>query len=151
MEEQQFIEKYWQTNTKIVTVVNPRTEDFVFQAVVEVGVDMNTGKMKAEPRHYRVIAGKTERFPGTIANMYLDQMTKILAQEEEKFQFLIDFALKAQYYDQLIVDIEDLINSYIPRTEYLEDKNIEVETIQEEAFPDAKPKLGRPPKVQTEV
>lgn len=151
MDEPQFIEKYWMTNTKIVTVTNPRTEDFVFQSVVEVGVDMATGKMRSEPRHYRVLAGETERFPGTIANLYLDQMSKMIAQDEDKFQFLIDFALKAQYYDQLIVDIEDLINDYVPRTEYLEKKEPEVKQSEEEAFPEAKPRIGRPPKIKTEV
>ena len=119
MEEKEFNEKYWQTNTKLVTVSNPRSEDYVFQATTDSGVDIATGRMKSETRHYKVPAGGSERFPGPIANMYLDQMSKLVAQDEDKFQFMIDFSLKAQYYDQLIVSIDDLIHDYQPQKEYL--------------------------------
>lgn len=157
MEETEFNDKYWHTNTKIVTVVNPRTEDYVFQAASDVGIDTSSGKMKTEIRHYRVPGGGNERFPGPIANMYLDQMSKLIAQDEDKIQFMIDYALKAQYYDQLIVSIEDLINSFQPSPEYLdkpkpEAKTVE-ETVPEEPFAAAKQevKRGRPPKVTTEA
>jgi hypothetical protein len=85
----------------------------------DVGVNMQTGKMATDTRHYRVPAGGSERFPGPIANMYLDQMSKMVAQDEDKIQYLIDFTLRAQYYDQLTADVEDLIHSYTPFPEYL--------------------------------
>lgn len=152
VEEKDFNDKYWFSNTKIITVVNPRSEDYVFQATSDVGVDTATGKMKTEARKYRVKAGEHERFPGPIANMYLDQMSKLIAQDEEKFQFMIDFSLKAQYYDDLIVGVEDLMNTYHENPAYLNNKAEEVDEetpeVAEEPFAAAKPerKPGRPPK-----
>lgn len=140
-----------------MTVVNPRKEDFVFQATSEVGVDTSTGKMKAEARTYRVKAGEHERFPGPIANLYLDQMSKLIAQDDNKFQFMIDFALKAQYYDDLIVDKESLINTYQPHPGYLDKPEEATETAPAAEVPfaaataanteKAPRKPGRPPKV----
>lgn len=162
MDEQQFNEKYWYSNTKIITVANPRSEDYIFQATTEVGVDMVTGKMKSETRQYRVAAGKEERFPGPIANMYLDQMAKLVAQDEEKIQFMIDYALKAQYYDDLIVGIEDLINTYQSHPAYLDKPETKPEAVnttlqtEEEPFAAVKAetaarKPGRPPKAVAEA
>lgn len=125
MDEQAFIAKYSHDITKRVTVVNPTTKDFIFQHVLQVGVDLTTGKMKDEQKTYRVPAGGKERFPGPVADHYLDQMAKILAQNDNKIQHMIDFALRAQYYDDLIVDVEDLISSYHSfdeTPEYLKDK-----------------------------
>lgn len=120
MEEADFIKKYWHPNSEIVTVVNPRSEDYLFQATIETGVDTSTGRMHSEARHYKVAAGGTERFPGPIANMFLDQMSKLVAQDDDKIQFMIDFSLRAQYYDQLTVAVEDLTKGYQPFPEYLE-------------------------------
>lgn len=120
MDETDFNKKYWHSNTEMVTVINPRTEDYVFQATIDTGVDMDTGKLKAETRHYRVAAGGQERFPGPIANMFLDQMAKLVSQDDKKFQFMIDFSLKAQYYDDLTVAVENLIRDYQPFPEYLD-------------------------------
>lgn len=148
IEEQEFNDKYWHSNTKLVTVINPRTDDYVFQAVSETGIDTSTGRMKAEQRTYKVPAGGNERFPGPIANIYLQQMTALVAQDEEKIQYLIDYALKAQYYDQLIVNVEDLINTYTPFPEYLE-KPKETETAEqpkEEAFAGVKKSATETPK-----
>lgn len=133
MDEVAFNTKYWFSNMKIVTVVNPREEDFVFGATVETGVDIATGKLKSEQRTYRVKAGTSERLPGPIANMYLDQMSKLIAQDEDKFQYMIDFALKAEYYDALISDSEDLIETYQPLPQYLQ-SSPRVETVDEPAF-----------------
>lgn len=130
-DEQSFAKKYWHTNTQIVTVVNPRSEDYVFQATTEVGVDVATGRMRAETRSYRVPHGGQERFPGPIANMYLDQMSKLVAQDDEKIQYMIDYALRSQYYDDLIVAVEDLIHTYTPFPEYL-DKGEKVDEKEEE-------------------
>lgn len=150
MDETEFNDKYWHSNTKLVTVINPRTEDYIFQATIETGLDVTTGRMKSEARHYRVPAGGTEKFPGPIANMYLDQMSKLVAQDDEKIQFMIDYALKAQYYDDLTVSIEDLIHDYTPQKEYLngavDDKAEEPEQAFAGASAPAPKKLGRPPK-----
>lgn len=132
MDEIAFNTKYWFSNMKIVTVVNPREEDYVFGAMSETGVDIATGKLKQEQRTYRVRAGEMERLPGPIANMYLDQMSKLIAQDEDKFQYMIDFALKAEYYDALISDSEDLIETYQPLPQYLQKP--EAETPEEPAF-----------------
>jgi hypothetical protein len=141
LDEVEFNNKYWFPNTMLITVTNPRTEDYKFQTVVQTGMDMTTGRMKEEPRQYRVKAGESERFPGPIANIYLDQMTKLVAQDEEKIHFLIDFSLKAEYYEKLIVSKEDLIQTYEERPEYLAGRVEDVaEAPKEEAFAGAKDK-----------
>lgn len=138
-DETDFNVKYWHNSTKLVTVVNPRNEDYRFQAVIETGYSMETGKPMIEPRQYIVKAGGKERFPGPIANMYLDQMSKILAQEDKKIERMIDFALKAEYYDKLIVSVEDLLTQShtYPQYEDAKEEFIE-EKPKEEAFPAAK-------------
>lgn len=118
MDEQAFTDKYWKKNTEIVEVLNPRTVDYVFQATVDTGIDVSTGRMKAEARRYMVKAGGSERFPGPIANMYLDQMSRILAQEDNRFDRMIDPSERAKYYDQLIVGTDDLISSYNELPQY---------------------------------
>lgn len=120
MDEVAFNQKYWFSNIKIVTVVNPREEDYIFGATIDTGVDIATGKPKSEQRTYRIKAGSSERLPGPIANMYLDQMSKLIAQDEDKFQYMIDFALKAEYYDALISDSEDILDTYQPLPQYLQ-------------------------------
>jgi hypothetical protein len=118
VEEQEFNRKYWFNTMQIITVVNPTPKDYIFQAVIDAGVDVATGRMRAEQRQYKVPAGGTERFPGPIANMYLDQMAKLLAQQDEKFTLMIDLAHKAEYYDKLIVDMDDLMQSYQSLPQY---------------------------------
>lgn len=137
LEEQDFNKKYWHSNTEVVTVINPRKEDYVFQATVDAGIDIATGRPKPEARQYRVPAGGTERFPGSIANMYLDQMSKILAQEDDRFERMVDFSEKAKYYDRLTADTEDLIASYVPNPAYEQQEAVtEAKT---EEVPFAKP------------
>lgn len=113
-DEKDFIAKYAHDITKRVTVVNPTQKDFEFQHVLQAGIDVATGKMKDEARTYRVPAGGKERFPGPVADHYLDQMSKIIAQDDGQIQHMIDWNLRGRYYDQLIVDVEDLINTYQP-------------------------------------
>lgn len=139
MEEKDFNEKYWQNSMKLVTVRNPTKDDYTFQATIETGVDITTGKAKTEQRHYIVKGGAEERLVGPVANMYLDQMSKIIAQNENKFQHMIDYSLRAQYYDRLIVDIEDLVNHYTPHPQYI-DEPAEVKDIPEPVF------VGKPKK-----
>lgn len=155
MEEAEFWDKYWKKNTEIITVVNPRNEDYIFQAMVDTGFDQIAGKSKIEARHYKVAAGGNERFPGPIANIYLDQMAKLIAQDEDNIQHMSDFALRAQYYDDLIVSIEDLIKSYeAPTPDYLNRPTAEpVETKEDKPFAGVEQpkKVGRPPKAKTEA
>jgi hypothetical protein len=159
MDEMEFVKKYYFDHLKMVTVKNPRSEDYIFGATIEAGVDVATGKLRSEQRTYRVQAGQRERLPGPIANMYLDQMTKLLAQDQDKFRFLIDFALKAQYYDELIVDVIDLIATYQPLPQYLQKTEEEIKEAKEEPFAgrnsdaetsqpkEVKRSVGRPAKV----
>lgn len=146
IDEQAFAKKYWHTNTQIVTVVNPRKEDYIFQATSEVGVNLDTGKMQSEARTYRVPHGGKERFPGPIANMYLDQMSKLVAQDDDKIQYMIDFALRSQYYDDLIVSVEDLIHTYTPFPEYLDKGDKVEEKPAEEPFAGLKDEAKKPVK-----
>ncbi len=89
----EFHRRYWFSSYQLVTVINPRAEDFFFMV---------------EMRHYTVPAGGQESYPGPIANMYLDQMTKIITQDEEKMELLSDFMFKANYYNKLIVEVKNL-------------------------------------------
>lgn len=87
-------QKYWFNSLQMVTVVNPKPDLWPFMV---------------EGRHFEIGGGATERFPGVIANVYLDQMSKILAQDDERLGFMADPNLSKIYYDKLIVDVEDLI------------------------------------------
>lgn len=110
MEESAFITKYGFNNFKIVTVSNPTTKDHEFQITMEVGVDPVTGKLRTEARKYVVKAGSSERFPGVVAQKYLDEMAKKLSQQEDKFKLYVDLGTRSEYYDRLIVDVEDLVS-----------------------------------------
>jgi hypothetical protein len=135
MEEKDFHEKYWFDNMKIITVVNPLTEEYKLNTVVVVGIDVATGKQREESRTYRVPAGGHERFPGSIANQYLDQVSRLVAQNDGQFANFIDFRLRAQYYDDLIVKVEDILNSYQPYPDYLrKEENVEPAAPAEQPF-----------------
>lgn len=149
LDEQSFIAKYWHPNTEVVTVTNPTTEDYIFSATVDAKIDIKTGRPQPEMRQYRVKKGGSERFPGSIANMYLSQMSSILAQKEGRLERMIDFTEKSKYYDQLTADSEDLIASYSPNPAYAEDNQHVVAPVETEV-PFAGAKRGRPPKVATE-
>jgi hypothetical protein len=112
MDEQQFQAKYGFNNYQIITVTNPTEKDYEFQAVIEVGMDVATGKIRVEPRKYIVRAGGTERFPGPVALLYLDAMAKLISQDEGNFAAMIDPFQKATYYDSLIASTEDMIDTY---------------------------------------
>src|SRR5437763_243217 len=109
MEESDFLTKYGFNNFKIVTVSNPTTKDHEIQITMEVGVDPANGKLRTEARKYVVEAGGSERFPGVVALKYLDEMSKNLAQLEERFNLYVDYNTRSEYYDRLIVDVEDLV------------------------------------------
>lgn len=149
MTEEEFNEKYWLTNLKIAVVVNPLTEDYKFGCTVETGIDVATGKAKVESREYVVKAGGKERFPAPVANIYLSQMSRLKAQEDDKFPQYIDYAYRASVYDDLIVEIIDMVDSYQPFDTYNKEEKAVEEKI-EKPFEnvtegnDAKP--GRTPK-----
>lgn len=158
MDDKEFNEKYWYKNTQLITVTNPRDKDYIFQMMVETGLDPATGKMGAEQRTYRVPKGGSERFPGAIANLYLDQMAKLIAQDDDRIQFMIDPALRAQYYDDLTVNVEDLIAQHMPQSvpDYLKPAE-QASVAHEQPFAGAVPtdtpqpkRMGRPPKATTE-
>jgi hypothetical protein len=100
-----FNAKYWFGTLQMVTVVNPLEQDWPFMV---------------EMRHYIIKKGAKERFPGVIANVYLDQMSKILAQHDEQLGNMADPELKKIYYDKLIVSVDSLVQEHDNRPAYLQ-------------------------------
>lgn len=107
MTKDDFWRKYWFSPLQMVTLINPKSEDYKFMV---------------EMRNFVIKAGTKEKMPGTVANVYLSQMTRIIAQDEDKMQHLSDFALMKQYFDRLIVDVESLVAEDHSQPEYL--KNV---------------------------
>lgn len=93
----QFIERYWFSSTQLVTVVNPTAEDYHFMS---------------ELRNFMVPKGGTEDYVGTIANVYLDQMSKNIAQRDDQLELIADYVYRTQAYDGLIVAVKDLAPQY---------------------------------------
>lgn len=116
LDEKSFWEKYYFENSTHVMVVNPLTTDYSFQMVVQLGIDRNTGRQHEEARKFAIKAGGKERWVGSVANLYLDQMAKKQAQDADRFGDIGDWNARARYYDDLIVDIADpyATGSYIP-------------------------------------
>jgi hypothetical protein len=115
----EFNKKYWFRNTAMVEVTNPRDEDFEFTATIDTGqIDFNTGKSQVLTRKYLVKAGGSEKFVGSIANLYLDQMSKLVAQDRDEFGLLVDFAVRARYYDEMIANVNDLMAAYEPDSRF---------------------------------
>ncbi len=96
---------YWFNSLQMVTVVNPKPDAWPFMV---------------ELRHFNINGGATERFPGVIANVYLDQMSKILAQDDDRLGYMADPNLMKIYYDKLIIDVEDLITQTSSVPAYLQ-------------------------------
>lgn len=91
--KKEFNDRYWFSPLQMVTLINPKTEDYRFMV---------------EMRHFVIRGGATESFPGTVANVYLSQMTRILAQDNDEMNLLSDVALMAKYYDSLMVDVKNM-------------------------------------------
>lgn len=106
MTKEEFWKEYYFTPLQMVTVINPKPYDYKFMV---------------ELRNFSIRAGVNEKVPGTIANVYLSQMTRIMAQDDDKMQFLSDFALMRTYYDKLIVDVENLVREVNNVPAYLAD------------------------------
>lgn len=143
MDEQQFTEKYNYDNLKMVTVLNPNSEDFPFSITMETSVDISNGQMKSETREYVVKAGEKMRLPGVAANLYLDQMSKLIAQQEDRFSLYPDFAERAKYYDDLIIEVEDLLGAFQNLPQY-EEQTEEKEAIVETPFEQVEEKNEQP-------
>lgn len=102
--KEEFVQRYWFSTLQMVTVINPKNYEFPFMV---------------EGRHFVIAASSKERFPGIIANVYLDQMARIMAQDKDELGFLADPTLKKLYYDQLIVNVESLVNEASSVPSYL--------------------------------
>jgi hypothetical protein len=128
-------EQYFFTPFQQITVINPRSEDYNFTV---------------EGRHFMVGAGSSQTFTGTIANVYLDMMTRILAQEDDKMEYLSDFNLMAAYFDKLIVDKIDLERQAEVVPQYLREVRESAATEQApwQLLPPKPPVAPEPPKVQ---
>ena len=102
--KEEFYNKYWFTPLQMVTLINPLAYDYKFM------VDM---------RNFLIRSGAQETMPGTVANVYLNGITRILAQDEDKLQYLSDYNLMREYYDRLIVDVKSLVQDVDNTPAYL--------------------------------
>lgn len=152
MDEQDFLAKYDFNNFQVVDVKNPTEEDYKLVITMEVGFDHAAKKMRTEKRTYVIPAGGHERLPGVVARKYLDEMAKYLSQKEDKFKLYVDYNMRAEYFDRLIVPegIEDRINDYtpIPNTDAGADRvtEAEVQPFAGVAQPGEPARVGRPRK-----
>lgn len=94
---QTVLSEYRFDNYKRVTVVNPRKEDYHFTV---------------EGKPYSVKAGQKKRFPGYIATLYIKHMAKLVAQDENRIQRIIEPQILGEYYKKLIIDVEDLVDTH---------------------------------------
>jgi len=104
--KKEFWAKYWFSPLQMVTLKNPKQTDYNFMV---------------EMRNFVVRAGATETMPGTVANVYLSQMTRIMAQDDEKMEHLSDFNLMKIYFDKLIVNVKDMMRETNNQPAYLKD------------------------------
>lgn len=103
-----FHNDYWFDSLQMVEVTNPLSYDWPFMV---------------EGRHFIVKQGAQERLPGSIANIYLDQVSKIMAQDDDKLGFMADPNLKKLYYDKLIISKESMIQESRAVPGYLQPRN----------------------------
>lgn len=108
MNVEDFHTTYWFNSLQMVEVINPLSYDWPFMV---------------EGRHFIIKSGAKERFPGIIANIYLDQVSKILAQDDDKLAYMADPNLKKIYYDKLIIHVEDLMSQVQQVPAYMRDVN----------------------------
>jgi hypothetical protein len=102
--KKEWVARYWFSPLQMIQLVNPRDTDYRFMV---------------EMRHFIIKASDNVSLPGTVANVYLSQMTRILAQEDNKMQHLSDYNLMAQYYDKLIVDVTSMVQEVNNEPAYL--------------------------------
>lgn len=99
-----FHNSYWFNTLQMIEVINPLTYDWPFMV---------------EGRHFVVKEGSKERLPGAIANIYLDQVSKIMAQDDDKLGFMADPNLKKLYYDKLIINVDSMVQEAFSVPGYL--------------------------------
>lgn len=105
MSQEEFNRRYWFNSLQMVTVVNPKAQDYPFMV---------------EGRHFIIRGGASERYPGVIANVYLDNMSKIMAQDDDRLGYMGDPNLKRLYYDKLIANVESLVQEHNPLPAYMQ-------------------------------
>lgn len=110
--KEDFTKQYWFNPYQNITVINPKDTDMPFMA---------------EGRHFIVEAGANATFPGPIANVYLDKVSRIVAQDKDELGFMADPTLKKLYYDRLIVAVESTIHEVSSTPAYL--KNVQPENL----------------------
>lgn len=139
-DQDQFNRKWVFNNFRLYTVLNPLTEDFKFKCTTEVGFSQELRRPLSETREYVVPAGGSQRFPGPVAGLYLDQMSKIKAQKDNKFAQIIDYSFRDAMYTKLVADTEDLIDNYRAFPQY--DKPLDVGTTNDQPSKDPNIKGG---------
>lgn len=102
--KKEFYDTYWFQPTDIVTLLNPLAEDYIFMV---------------EGRHFKIAASAVLDLPGTVANVYLNNMTKIMAQNDDRMDLLSDFNLMAQYFNKLISNKKSTMVEFDPTPAYM--------------------------------
>lgn len=109
-----FVKRYWFTTLQMVTV---RSAEWHFDK--ETGIRSSQDFVfMSEGRHFMVPANGQQEFVGPIANRYLDQMAKALAQADNRLEAMADFMYVAEYYNQLVVSVKDLAPEYNPANDW---------------------------------
>lgn len=106
--DEEFNKKYWFSPEQLIVVRNPLTYNYNFAV---------------EMRRYQVPANGQQQMTGFIANVFLDQVSRVVAQNQGQFEHMIDPALRAQIYDSLIVSVNDVMPQYIEEKAYLKPQN----------------------------
>jgi flagellar biosynthesis GTPase FlhF len=84
----------WSTDQN-VTVKNPTSDDF---------------KFRVHGKEYIIGAGETVRMPGFMAWLFVYNMAELLAQKNNEYDNRwIDETVRAKYYQEVIVKVDDLI------------------------------------------
>lgn len=125
--KEDWVKFYWFSPLQMIEVLNPswsREGDSFVSKDYPFMVEM---------RHFSIPAKGRYSLPGTIANVYLDGMSKILAQNDDQLGFMADPNLKRLYYDKLIVGVENMINEVDNTPAYL--KNVPKSIVPEEVAP----------------
>lgn len=130
--KEEFNKMYWFSPLQMVTLINPQKYDFPFMV---------------ELRNFVIKAGRQEKMPGTVANVYLNLMTGIMAQDDDKMTLLSDYTFKGMYYNKLIKDVESLIKENDPLPAYLKDVPEHLKT----SVTDETPPWQQPNRIESSV
>ena len=136
MTKEEFWSKYWFTPMQLVTLINPKADDCMFMV---------------EGRHFTIKAGATEQMPGTVANIYLNHMTRIMAQDDDRLELMSDFNLMKIYFDKLIVNVKDMMQETDNTPAYLRDLPEHMRAEEPELPPWQQDKAPKTPEVKEEA